>query len=216
MPKVSRFSLPTCSPKYFVSNLERNTSMSEKSKITNQCTHINAKGRRCRMLIAPDHDSLCAMHVRLALTAQPDPEVLAEEILDSTGNLQTAAEVNTLLGNVVQQFVRKRIDRRDAIALAYMSQLLLNSLPALDRQHKAEEKNQGIEEFEKYCRDVLARRRAQQQAQTQSRPQSQPSKSAPPNEAASPSPRPATPSEAPPTSAPDSPPPPRDYASVRT
>jgi hypothetical protein len=32
------------------------------------------------------------------------------------------------IGNVVKQLARKRIERRDAIALAYLSQLLLNSL----------------------------------------------------------------------------------------
>jgi hypothetical protein len=34
---------------------------------------------------------------------------------------------------------RPRIARRDAIALAYISQLLLNSLPALERQLDAEQ-----------------------------------------------------------------------------
>ena len=38
---------------------------------------------------------------------------------------------NLFLGNLVKQLARKRIVRRDAIALAYLCQLLLNSLPPM-------------------------------------------------------------------------------------
>jgi hypothetical protein len=84
--------------------------MPAKSVTPDQCTHINARGRRCRMLAAPDH-SLCPQHVRLSAASQPDPETLAAELLDSTGDLGTAGEVNALLGNVVKLLARRNIDR---------------------------------------------------------------------------------------------------------
>lgn len=42
--------------------------------------------------------------------------------------------VNLFLGNLLEQLARKRIRRRDAVALAYICQLLLNSLAALNRE----------------------------------------------------------------------------------
>jgi hypothetical protein len=47
--------------------------------------------------------------------------------------------VNLVLGNLVRQLARKRIARRDAIALAYISQLILTSQTAMARQRAAAE-----------------------------------------------------------------------------
>jgi hypothetical protein len=61
----------------------------------------------------------------------PDPEILAAELLGDIVNFTTADSVNLFLGNLVKQLARQRIARRDAIALAYLCQLLLNSLPPM-------------------------------------------------------------------------------------
>jgi len=68
-----------------------------------------------------------------------DPEVLAE-LLDDINSFTTADEVNLFLGNLVRQLARKRITRRDAIALAYISQLILTSQTAMARQRADEPK----------------------------------------------------------------------------
>ena len=47
--------------------------------------------------------------------------------------------MNLFLGNLVRQLARKRIARRDAIALAYISQLILTSQTAMARQRAADE-----------------------------------------------------------------------------
>src|SRR5579863_9378668 len=107
--------------------------MTTKSETTNQCIHINARGRRCRLLIAADHDSLCTHHLGQSAASQPDPETLAGELLNSTGDLGTADEVNALLGNVVKLRARKLIDRKDAVAFGYLSQLLLCSLSGMEK-----------------------------------------------------------------------------------
>ena len=99
------------------------------------CSHVSPAGRRCRMLPAKNHPSLCAHHARKSRRRQqPDDEALAAELLDSIDDFTSAASVNLFLGNVVKQLARKRIQRRDAIALAYLSQLLLNSLAAMDKE----------------------------------------------------------------------------------
>jgi hypothetical protein len=65
-------------------------------------------------------------------------EAVANELLSGVEDFSTAASVNRYLGNLLKQIARKRIHRRDAIAQAYVCQLLLNSLPALDRQRERE------------------------------------------------------------------------------
>jgi hypothetical protein len=126
---------------------KQNTSVS--TTIDLYCQHVSPKGRRCHMLIDENHrpangaprPTLCAYHAnRLKVTVPPvDPEVLAAELLDNIVSFTTADEVNLFLGNLVRQLARKRIARRDAIALAYISQLILTSQTAMAREHAAQE-----------------------------------------------------------------------------
>jgi hypothetical protein len=106
------------------------------------CQHINAQGRRCRMPAlnafaegpcAGDF-SLCSYHARRHSQSTPAGEAVAAELLASVNDFTTAASINRFIGNIVTQLARKRIQRRDAIALAYLSQLLLNSLSAMNRE----------------------------------------------------------------------------------
>src|SRR6266849_8534255 len=118
--------------------------MSSKQQVVEQCQYQNARGQRCHMLIDQNHrpangaarPTLCAYHADRLRASVPvvDPEVLAAELLDDINSFTTADEVNLFLGNLVRQLARKRIARRDAIALAYISQLILTSQTALARQ----------------------------------------------------------------------------------
>ncbi len=121
--------------------------MSPKQHTDRQCQFENARGQRCHMLIDNHHPgngtarpTLCAYHAdRLRATVPAvEPEVLAADLLGDINDFSTAGSVNLFLGNLVKQLARKRMARRDAIALAYISQLLLNSLPALERALAAE------------------------------------------------------------------------------
>jgi hypothetical protein len=116
---------------------------------TNQCSHINGAGRRCRMLIAPDHDALCVHHLQQHVASQPDPEMLAAELLESTGNLNTADRVNALLANVTKALARQRIDRRDALAIGYLAQLLLNTVPGVQKEYQAIRANEARQALRK-------------------------------------------------------------------
>src|SRR6266849_5847855 len=108
--------------------------------ISPACQYTNTRGHRCHMLPADDHSSLCPHHVRQALKReQRQNEAVAKELLGDLQDFSTAGSVNYFLGNLVKQLARKRIARRDAIALAYVSQLLLNSVRALNRENKTEE-----------------------------------------------------------------------------
>jgi hypothetical protein len=83
--------------------------------------------------------TLCAYHADRLRASVPvvDPEVLAAELLDDIDSFTTADEVNLFLGNLARQLARKRIARRDAIALAYIPQLILASQTAMARQTRS-------------------------------------------------------------------------------
>src|SRR6266852_7884248 len=116
--------------------------------IDSHCQHISPKGNRCHMLIDQNHrpangaarPTLCPYHADRLRATVPivDPELLAAELLDDINSFTTADEVNLFLGNLVRQLARKRIARRDAIALAYISQLILTSQTAMARQRADE------------------------------------------------------------------------------
>jgi len=122
--------------------------------IDSHCQHISPKGQRCHMLIDQNHQApngarrpaLCAYHAGRLKAAVPvvDPEVLAAELLGDIDSFTTADEVNLFLGNLVKQLARKRIARRDAIALAYISQLLLSSQTALANEATAERETENL------------------------------------------------------------------------
>ena len=92
------------------------------------------------MFTADPNSTLCAHHVRKQMKARRrQNEAAANELLDNVGDLTSARCVNAFLGNLVKQLAHKRITRRDAVAFAYISQLLLNSVSALDRERESEE-----------------------------------------------------------------------------
>src|SRR6266852_3587155 len=157
-------------------------STSVSTTIDSHCQHISPKGNRCHMLIDATHrpangarrPTLCAYHADRLRASIPAvaPEALAAELLGDIDDFSTAGSVNLFLGNLVKQLARKRIARRDAIALAYISQLLLNSLPAVERAaaaEKAAQKEAEITRFNALLRQQnreLAARRNQQATNT--------------------------------------------------
>lgn len=114
-----------------------------------RCRHIDALGRRCRMFVAApeeitsgDHPDaleaptveLCPHHSQRLLRRRHATEATAAELLASVTGFTDAASVNRFLGNLIKLVAFKRIPRRDALALAYISQLILNSHAAQDRR----------------------------------------------------------------------------------
>jgi len=128
---------------------------------TNQCQHTSPRGQHCRMLRVDD-ESFCPYHLRQTRAAQPDPETLAAELLDSTGNLNTADRVNALLANTVKQLARQRIDRQDALAIGYLAQLLLNTVPGVQKEYQAIRSAEARQALRKSIAESQARLRAGQ------------------------------------------------------
>ncbi len=132
-------------------------STSTSTSVDLHCQHISPKGNRCHMLIDQIHrpangaarPMLCAYHADRLRASVPavDPEVLAAELLGDIDSFTTADEVNLFLGNLVKQLARKRIARRDAIALAYISQLLLTSQTAMAKEKAAEIESEDLSRY---------------------------------------------------------------------
>ena len=129
----------------------------------NHCLHVSPRGQHCRMLRA-DGQSFCAYHLQRAEAAQPDPEALAAELLDGTGNLNTADRVNALLANTVKQFALQRIDRADALAFGYLAQMLLNTVPGVQKVHQAIRNAEARQALRKSIAESQAGRRPGQPA----------------------------------------------------
>ncbi len=86
------------------------------------------------MLRTNDHPSLCLQHLRQQLQPQPDPNVVAAELLSSIDEFKTATAINRALGRLFFMVAADRIPPRNAALLAYISQLLLNTLPAMENE----------------------------------------------------------------------------------
>ena len=193
--------------------------MSAKSLTANQCNHINARGRRCRMLIASDADSFCSHHLAQSAVSQPNEESLAAELLNSTGDLATVGEVNAFLGNVVKLRARRLIDRKDAVAFGYLSQLLLTSLSGMEKLSDEERDAQALDEVNEDIRKMrasfLARHAAVEAAKAAKKSQSNASTGTKDSVRPAPASKPA-PSNTPTSTESATPQPPRDYLSICT
>jgi hypothetical protein len=113
-----------------------------------RCRHIDALGRRCRMFVAtPELTSgdptdsldgpaaeLCPHHAQRILRRQRATEATAAELLASVSDFTDPPSVNRFLGNLIKLVAVKRVSRKNAVALAYISQLILNSQAAQDRR----------------------------------------------------------------------------------
>ena len=117
-------------------------------KSAQQCQHVNARGHRCRMFASSGHDSLCPHHLNQLKAARlKNDQAVAAELLGPIKDFSSSSSVNLFLGNLLKQLVLKRVRRRDAIAQAYICQLLLNTLPHIQRELEDKTDKEGCEEL---------------------------------------------------------------------
>jgi hypothetical protein len=102
------------------------------------CRYTNRRGQHCRLFSTIPNLELCPHHARLLEKQhQRHNDNTAAELLGDLTDFSTPDAINALLGNLVRQLARKRIARLDAIAIAYVAQLLLGSISAIDRHTSA-------------------------------------------------------------------------------
>jgi hypothetical protein len=91
-----------------------------------RCNFQFADGRRCRMLRHPDLE-LCLFHNRELEQLRSAREIGAE-LLALGGNFRNPIALNFVLGKLFSHVATGRMHRRQASTLAYIAQLLLQTL----------------------------------------------------------------------------------------
>ena len=94
-----------------------------------RCTQTTSDGRRCRMPRVNSHVTLCGTHLEAQQRRlRREPARHAHDLLDGVSDLRSATSVNHVLGNLTALLTDNRIDYRKAAVLAYLCQLLLQSI----------------------------------------------------------------------------------------
>src|SRR6266852_4231239 len=104
-----------------------------------RCRHFTADGTRCRLPILDTRSHLCFRHSALsAAVAQPpqnDSEDLSPDLLPELSEFDSAVDINKFLARLVVLVTKGRISPRRASVLAYITNQLLHSHRAIDREN---------------------------------------------------------------------------------
>jgi hypothetical protein len=130
---------------------------SESSNTTNasdpiHCRYLSPSGRRCRQAVANVVSGLCFRHA----TQQQKERDIADIASTLTGrpkDFKSATRINRSLGELYNLLAQHRISPRHAAVLAYISNLLLRSLSAIDRENNVETVPQIIVDIPRPIRD---------------------------------------------------------------
>ena len=98
------------------------------------CQFAFADGRRCRMTRHKDHGYLCLFHARDEQQLLESQRLGAELSATLTGHFLNAADINHVLGKLFTALAQNRISQRNAHTLAYIGQLMLQSIPNVKRE----------------------------------------------------------------------------------
>jgi hypothetical protein len=114
------------------------------------CRFAFADGRHCRMPRWKEHPAFCLTHAHQERQLLADLGGMAgnkrslaanaarvtRELASLSGEFKTASDVNHVLGKLFSLLAQGRIPRRNAVALAYIGQLLIQTLPNVRREIK--------------------------------------------------------------------------------
>ena len=110
------------------STQRKSTSLSAEISHPDCCQFSYADGRTCRMPRSKKHRSLCVFHARKEHELLGAEEV-AGRMVSLSGEFKTATDINHALGELFRLVAENRIPHREAVSLAYIAQLLLQSQP---------------------------------------------------------------------------------------
>lgn len=94
-----------------------------------RCLYRTATGRQCASLAGDRTSGLCPRHAAGAQASSPD---FREALTRDAFGFQRSQDVNNSLGALYVLLAEGRISPRRASVLAYISSLLLRTLPAID------------------------------------------------------------------------------------
>jgi hypothetical protein len=97
------------------------------------CRQRTASGRRCRMAVSDPDSGLCSKHAAM-LQKDLDQADLAASLIGNVQEFRSAADINHSLGELYKLQAHNKISPRRAAVMAYTCNLLLRTLPAIERE----------------------------------------------------------------------------------
>lgn len=125
--------------------------MTKPKQDSSRCQHRDAANRRCSMPRIDTHPSFCYLHSH-AERAVRDADLRRSKFFTQYGTFQTTTDVNRALGRAFNMLAQGRMQARDAATLAYISQLLLQTLHGVKYET---EMAFGYKGYENMVRDVV-------------------------------------------------------------
>ena len=104
---------------------------------SSRCQHRTASKRRCRLRVVDAHSGLCFRHAQLRLQHLEVPD-LSSDLVGNLTDFKSAADINQVLSKLLILLSQNRVGPRRAAVIAYVTSLLLRTLPAIE--HEDDEK----------------------------------------------------------------------------
>src|SRR5216683_7277383 len=98
-----------------------------------RCIHFYPNGRRCRLSATNLNSHFCPAHTRPPQNL-PDPTEIASTLTANLDDFTSAAQINNFLSRLLLLLAQDKISTRRAAVLAYITNQLLRTLPAIDRE----------------------------------------------------------------------------------
>jgi hypothetical protein len=111
-----------------------------------RCNYRFPNGMRCR-LIGFANQPFCPKHTQVAASPQPDPAEIASTLTANLDDFTSAAQINNFLSRLLLLLAQDKISTRRAAVLAYITNQLLRTLPAIHRELNPKEGPNSPVEF---------------------------------------------------------------------
>ncbi len=98
-----------------------------------RCAHRFPNSKRCRLYVTILDSSYCSTHAQLPQNQQDSPETSAVLTADLK-EFRSAIPINEFLARLLLLLAENKISARRAAVLAYITNQLLRTLPAIDHE----------------------------------------------------------------------------------
>jgi hypothetical protein len=103
-----------------------------------RCNYRFPNGMRCR-LVGFGSQPFCPKHTQVAAPPQPNPAEVASTLTANLDDFTSAAQINDFLSRLLLLLAQDKISTRRAAVLAYVTNQLLRTLPAIAKEENREE-----------------------------------------------------------------------------
>lgn len=103
-----------------------------------RCHHRYPNGSRCRSLTTSSSADFCPSHAKLPQNEPIDAD-LTPLLTCTLDDFKSATQINDYLSNILILLTKGRVTARRAAVLAYITNQLLRTLPAIDKELHADD-----------------------------------------------------------------------------